>query len=61
MDTTRTTPDNTNIPQNDNLKALVVRPITSEEEKHWNDLMNEHHYLGFRTLTGKALKYGRVE
>ena len=57
MDTTRTTPDNNNIAQNDNLKALVVRPITAEEEKLWNDLMNEHHYLGFRTLTGKTLKY----
>lgn len=50
----------TNIAQKDSLKALVVRPITSEEENYWNDMMNQHHYLGFRTLTGKTLKYVAV-
>ena len=54
------TKKDTNISKNDNLKALVVRPITSQEEKYWNNMMNEHHYLGFRTLTGKTLKYVAV-
>jgi hypothetical protein len=54
------TKEDTNISKNDNLKALIVRPITSQEEKYWNNMMNEHHYLGFRTLTGKTLKYVAV-
>jgi hypothetical protein len=40
-----------------NLDSLVVRPITQGEENNWNDLMREHHYLGFHSLTGKTLKY----
>ncbi len=30
------------------LQSLIVRPIEPEEEHRWNQLMNEHHYLGFR-------------
>jgi hypothetical protein len=40
-----------------NLDSLVVRPILPEEEITWNNLMQEHHYLGFHKLTGKTLKY----
>lgn len=52
----------TNHLKNDNririsLDSLVVRPITPEEENDWNNLMVEHHYLGFHNLTGKTLKY----
>ena len=57
MDNNEATPCNTHVGQNDNLKTLIVRPIAPEEEKLWNDLMSKHHYLGFRKLTGKALKY----
>lgn len=57
MDINRTTPDNTHIEQYDNLKPLLVRPITPKEEKPWNELMGKHHYLGFRKLTVKSLKY----
>lgn len=39
------------------LKSLVVRPVTPGEEGTWNNLMREHHYLGFHSLTGKTLKY----
>jgi len=39
------------------LNSLVVRPITPGEEIAWNNLMREHHYLGFHSLTGKTLKY----
>jgi hypothetical protein len=31
------------------LNSLVVRLITPEEEIAWNNLMGEHHYLGFHT------------
>lgn len=40
-----------------NLDSLVVRPITPGEENAWNNMMREHHYLGFHSLTGKTLKY----
>jgi len=59
MDKNRT---NINHIKNDNkiqisLNSMVVRPITPEEEKTWNNLMQEHHYLGFQNLTGETLKY----
>lgn len=40
-----------------NLKDLIVRPITPGEENDWNTLMARHHYLGFRCLSGRSLKY----
>jgi hypothetical protein len=40
-----------------NLNSMIVRPIKPEEEITWNKLMQEHHYLGFQSLTGKTLKY----
>lgn len=40
--------------------ALSVRPITSQEEPLWNDLMGRHHYLGFQRIVGESMKYVAV-
>lgn len=49
---------NYNYPESDYFKKLFVRPIfKEEEEEHWNELMNAHHYLGFRCLVGESIKY----
>lgn len=40
-----------------NLKSLVIRLITPDEQNKWNELMAAHHYLGFRSLVGESLKY----
>jgi len=42
------------------LQSLNVRLIKQEEEERWNQLMNEHHYLGFRQLVGESIKYVAV-
>jgi len=39
------------------LETLEVRPIMRTEEQLWNQLMDEHHYLGFRHLVGESIKY----
>jgi len=39
------------------LQPLIVRPIQPAEGHRWNQLMNEHHYLGFRQLVGESIKY----
>jgi len=39
------------------LNDLIVRPIKSNEEERWNQLMSKHHYLGFNSLVGNSLKY----
>lgn len=36
---------------------LVVRPITFEEKSRWIELMDAHHYLGFRQLVGTYICY----
>jgi hypothetical protein len=36
---------------------LVVRPIYPHERPQWDQLMAEHHYLGFKTLVGESLRY----
>lgn len=36
---------------------LIVRPISSEEKSRWIDLMDAHHYLGFRQLVGTYICY----
>lgn len=43
-----------------NLDELIVRPMTSEEQPRWINLMDAHHYLGFRQLVGKYLCYVAV-
>lgn len=40
-----------------NLKAVVVRPIESNERDLWDHLMATHHYLGFRHLVGESIRY----
>lgn len=39
------------------LHSLLVRIIRPNEESRWNQLMNTHHYLGFRQLVGESIKY----
>ena len=56
MDKNGAVSDN-NINQGANLKDLIVRPINVEEENDWDTLMAKHHYLGFRCLSGRRLKY----
>jgi hypothetical protein len=36
---------------------LVVRPVRSEERARWRQLMDAHHYLGFRPIVGQSLWY----
>lgn len=40
-----------------NLNQVEVRLVQESEVERWNQLMAEHHYLGFRTLVGESLKY----
>ena len=40
-----------------NAGRLVVRPVRGEERARWRELMNAHHYLGFRPLVGESLWY----
>ena len=37
--------------------TLVVRPIQRDEVKLWGDCMRQHHYLGFRGIAGRSLRY----
>ena len=39
------------------LRQLVVRPITDREREPWDQLMKEHHYLGFKHLVGESIRY----
>lgn len=39
------------------LNSLKLSLINPEEEDRWNELMSEHHYLGFNTIVGNTLKY----
>jgi len=36
---------------------LVIRPINIAERSEWDTLMAEHHYLGFKSLVGKSIRY----
>ena len=36
---------------------LIVRPVRSEERGRWRQLMQAHHYLGFRPIVGESLWY----
>lgn len=35
----------------------MVRPVRAEERARWRQLMNAHHYLGFRPIVGESLWY----
>lgn len=39
------------------LADIFVRPITAEEISRWNKLMDQYHYLGFKSLIGETLRY----
>lgn len=41
----------------EDLSGLVVRPIVRGERCRWIDLMDTHHYLGFRHLVGSHVCY----
>lgn len=45
------------MPKQLELQTLVVRPIQPHEKPLWNQLMSTHHYLGFRKLVDKSIKY----
>ena len=34
-----------------------MRPLQAGEEEHWEALMWEHQYLGYRSLVGETLRY----
>ncbi|HIJ76996.1 MAG TPA: hypothetical protein HPP81_09825 [Deltaproteobacteria bacterium] len=36
---------------------LEVRAITREPRSRWDRLMRQHHYLGFNSMVGEALRY----
>jgi len=42
------------------LDDVQVRLVRKEEQPLWEQLMNEHHYLGFRGLVGESLRYVAV-
>jgi hypothetical protein len=47
-------------PQGENaqrLQRVCVRLIRPEERGQWDALVDRHHYLGFRSLFGKTLRY----
>lgn len=39
------------------LCSIVVRPITPNERQMWDRLMSQYHYLGFKSLVGKSIRY----
>ena len=39
------------------LAEVIVRVARSDEVPKWNALMNEHHYLGFKQLVGRGIRY----
>ena len=42
---------------NNDLKELTVRPIMGSEQINRDQLMNDHHYLGFKHLVGESIRY----
>ena len=40
-----------------NLQEIIVRPVRSFEERRYEQLMGEHHYLGFLPKIGETLWY----
>ena len=39
-------------------RCQLVRVVTREESQRWNDLIHRYHYLGYRPMVGRSLKYG---
>jgi len=44
-----------------NLRQVVVRPIRPAERARWEQLLEQHHYLGCRPLVGEAMRYVALE
>ncbi len=44
------------IPNEIPLREVQVRTVRPDEEPRWNELMRQHHYLGFRNFCGKRLR-----
>lgn len=42
------------------IKHLEVRLINPEEQEQWDELMRRHHYMGFHSIVGEALKYAAI-
>jgi len=40
-----------------NLSSVVVRPICADEAPRWVECLQRYHYLGYRGIAGKALRY----
>ncbi|MEA3466866.1 MAG: DUF4338 domain-containing protein, partial [Thermodesulfobacteriota bacterium] len=38
-------------------KVSLTQVVGTEKESLWNELVQTHHYLGFKNLLGKRLKY----
>ena len=38
-------------------EGLEVRPIHREEVERWGELMRRHHYLGYRGIAGRSVRY----
>ena len=45
------------IDETSRLRSVIVRPITALERSNWDILMAKHHYLGFKSLVGKSIRY----
>jgi len=50
-------PDHELCARTSSLRTVQVRLIRPGEKQLWNDLMREHHYLGFQGWVGESLRY----
>jgi hypothetical protein len=41
----------------DSVRGVEVRPVSAAEQSRWDELMHEHHYLGFQGMIGESLRY----
>jgi len=39
------------------MDSLIVRPVRCEERARWRELLDAHHYLGFRPIIGESIWY----
>ena len=42
------------------VSEVEVRLVRAEERRRWDELMNRHHYLGFRQFAGRGLRHVAV-
>jgi len=40
-----------------NLRKILVRPVCPSEEQRYQELMQEHHYLGSLPKIGETIRY----